>query len=313
MPMEQEKLGFEESRLLKMRFSFLMGRETLCLATAWTARRRGIYTLEEVLLRGGDGFGLTQAEQRVKVPGEPSFVVYPQLIPVDTAPFLRYQWDGRSGSHGFLDDPSVLRGQKKYELTDSWKRINWRMAARQQELSVNLYETIMPRTAHFILDGESCCGLAPSFDELEDVLRVLASLLVGLAAAGVCCSLSLPRSARLGPCNLTLGEGTDVSEALLLLAGYDCLAIPVAEESDAQGKPVVYTASVFDEKRTGALAAAAGWTYCLTYSAGPFLRAGAPVQLDPTRLTLLTWKEATAAERLALDGVRLMRLEELKR
>jgi uncharacterized protein (DUF58 family) len=311
-PPEQEKLGYEENQLLKMRFSFLMGRETLCLDTEWTAQRRGIYTLKEVLLRGGDGFGLMQAEESVAVPGEPSFVVYPRLVPVDAAPFLRCQWDGHSGSRGFLDDPSVLRGQKKYEPTDSWKRINWRMAARQQELSVHLYETIMPKTAHFVLDGESFCGLSPAFDELEDVLRVLASLLIRLASAGVRCSLSLPHSVLLGPVSLDLGEGSDVSEALLLLAGYDCLAVQTSGQYAGPGKPV-YAPSVFDEKATAALAAAAGRTYFLTYDAGLFLRAGAPVRLDPARLTLLTWKEPNDTERLALEGIRLMRLEDLKR
>ncbi len=51
---------------------------------------------QRVLLRSGDGLGLTQLALSVAVPGRP-FAVYPALQPVRTGPFLRYVWTSQRG------------------------------------------------------------------------------------------------------------------------------------------------------------------------------------------------------------------------
>ena len=52
---------------------------------------------QRVLLRSGDGLGLTQLALSVAVPGRP-FAVYPALQPVRTGPFLRYVWTSQRGA-----------------------------------------------------------------------------------------------------------------------------------------------------------------------------------------------------------------------
>ena len=117
-----------------------MWHQTLEWDSCWTARRRGIYPLDHVLLRSGDGFGLTQIEKPYPVERSPVFVVYPRIVPVRTDLFLQNLWDAKSGAKGYFEDPNVIRGERAYQSTDPWKRINWRMAARKEELEVKLYE-----------------------------------------------------------------------------------------------------------------------------------------------------------------------------
>ena len=163
--------------------------------SVWTARRRGIYRPGEAGLRAGDGFGLTQSQRQVPIPGEPAFVIYPRLVPVNSSNLLRTVWMGETGARGYLEDPAVLRGVRDYGDGDPWKRIDWRMAARTETLQVKLYETILPRSIHFVLDVASFAPDSAENAELEDMLSVLASLIIRLNEDGVHCGLSLPQTA----------------------------------------------------------------------------------------------------------------------
>lgn len=156
-------------------------------------------------------------------PGQiPAIAVYPRPVEVDLSLFLRPQWDCAAGRQGWMEDNTVLRGCREYQPGDSWKHINWRMAAREQGTPVNLYQTIQPRGLRFLLDGESFCGLSQDWRELEGALEVLASVLSGLSGAGVDCSLSLPHSRLFGPMTVSSGEGGG-DDLLFYLAGYRCL------------------------------------------------------------------------------------------
>ena len=155
---------------------------------------------------------------------------------VDLSLFLRPQWDCAAGRQGWMEDNTVLRGCREYQPGDSWKHINWRMAAREQGTPVNLYQTIQPRGLRFLLDGESFCGLSQDWRELEGALEVLASVLSGLSGAGVDCSLSLPHSRLFGPMTVSSGEGGG-DDLLFYLAGYRCLAQRVPEESRSPQGP----------------------------------------------------------------------------
>ena len=206
----------------RRRLAFLMGLQTVSWDTVWSARRRGICRLEAAELRSGDGFGLTQTAARRPLDPPPVFVVYPRRVEVDPGPFLRQLWSGQTGDRGYFEDVTVMKSVRPYLPGDSWKRIDWRLAARDQGLQVRQYETIRPRTVHFILDGASFLGLSPENDELEDALSLLASLLVELDGAGVRCGLSLPQTdlspnADLSPDDRSL----TAADLLFHLAGFD--------------------------------------------------------------------------------------------
>jgi uncharacterized protein (DUF58 family) len=143
-------------------------------------------------IRSGDGFGLSQSIQEISV-GDRIFVVWPKIVPVDTAPFFRNVWQGGVGRKGHVEDPTVLHGLRTYTHGDPWKRIDWRIAARTDELMVRQYETILPSTVHYVLDVESFLGLSGDNSELEECISVLASLILELSAIGISCGLSLPR------------------------------------------------------------------------------------------------------------------------
>ena len=264
-------------------FSFVMGHETLTLRSVWTARRRGVYRMDRLMLRSGDGFGLSQVEAPCPPSKLPQVLVYPRSVPVDISLFLQEQWRQSAGSAGYQEDMAVLRGLRPYQPSDSWKRINWRMAARTQELKVNFYETIQPLSALFVLDGESFCGLSTDYAELEQALELLGSVIARLFRRGVTCGLALPASRRYSAVTLPPVEGRSAAELLGLLAGYDCLAQHLfAENGDRleQCAP-----SRFDERAVLTAASEAGRVYLITCAPdGPVH--GLVGRLGATRVTV---------------------------
>ena len=214
--------SIEQISAYKRGFSLVMAYESISLSSVWKAQRRGIYCPSELLLRSGNSFGLSQVESKYPADLLPEIVVYPRRLSVDVESFLRQDWDKAYGAAGFKEDMSVLRGLRPYTASDSWKRINWRMAARQPgELQVNFYETVQPASAVFILDGES---YAENPDALEETLEVLGSVIEALCSKAVSVGLCLPVSKRFGALNFSPEQGLASAELLYYLAGYDVLA-----------------------------------------------------------------------------------------
>lgn len=174
-----------------MRLRPLLWYETTRISCRWTAKRRGVYNADGWRLRTGDGFGLTCRERALLRPGEGRFVVYPRLTDVSPELFLRNLWNAETGARGVMEDPTVIRSTRDYLTTDSPRQINWRLLARGLPLTVNVYESILPRSVHFLLDGESFSGPEPHPEALEETLSILASELVRLDQAKVRCGLSL--------------------------------------------------------------------------------------------------------------------------
>jgi len=185
----------------RRRLSLLLWYRVAEWESAWTAIRRGIYRPGALSLRTGDGFGLTRSRRDIPIPGDPAIVIYPRLVPVNSAGLLRTVWMGETGKKGYLDDPTVIRGERDYQAGDSWKRIDWRMAARHEELQVKLFETILPRSIHFVLDVASFANESQENDEFEDMLSVVASLIIRLSRDGVRCGLSVPQTAASPNCD----------------------------------------------------------------------------------------------------------------
>lgn len=262
--LDSQEEGAEPTAAYRRRFAFLMGYETLTLSSRWTANRRGLYRPSRLRLTSGDGFGLTQREQSGAVEKLPELVVYPKPVAVDVSGFLRSVREQPSAAAGLVENVSILRGLRPYQTTDSWKRINWRMAARQPgELKVNFYETVQPVQVLFVLDGESFCLRGDGFAALEDTLEIMAALIRELFARGIGCGLCLPASRRFPPVTLVPGEERTAAELLYYLAGYDAVD---EIRRDKEGLPLDEVVSArFDNTGAAAAAAMAGVTAVFTY------------------------------------------------
>ena len=280
---------------LRQSFSYIGSFQTVRIDSRWKAERRGLYVIERLVARSGDGFGLAQNEHTMPSKELPMIAVYPRPVDVDLSMFLRPRWDANVGNRGWMEDNTVLRGNREYQPGDNWKHINWRMAAREQGTPINQYETIQPGAVRFILDGESFCGFE---EELEDVLEILAALVTGLTAAGLNVSLALPESVHFPAMTLRTDGGG--AEALLLhIAGYECLC---AREPDTQD--VIYLPSAFPTDA----ASRTRVNYLLTRN-GSVLPKRLMVRIPEGKCTVLCLENAEAAHRVGLPAVSLHSLK----
>lgn len=269
-----------------LRLQPLLWYETTRVQCQWTAKRRGVYNADGWRLRTGDGFGLTCRERPLLRPGEGRFVVYPRLVDVSPELFLRNLWNAETGARGVMEDPTVIRSTRDYQTTDSPRQINWRLLARGLPLTVNVYESILPRSVHFLLDGESFSGPTSHLQELEDALSILASELVRLDAAKVRCGLSLCRGN--GREAVTLpAASAGVEELLCALAAYD----PLPLQLDDSGQPVPQ-ASQFDAGPLLEAGPSVGRYYYISYDTTALPRQTLLHHLDHTCLSVLTYREA---------------------
>ena len=292
-PDDWEMLGLEEmgasTQLVgERRCSFLLWYETTRLSIRWRANRRGVYSSAGWRLRTGDGFGLTQIDCPLPREEARQFAVYPALVEVRPDLFLRNLWNADTGTRGVMEDVTVIRSTRDYQTSDSLRRINWRLTARGLPLSVNVYEDILPKSVHFIFDGESFSGAHPRPEELEDALSILASELVRLEGAQVRCGLSL--CAGLGGAAVNLFAASSATEDLLCaLAAYE----PARPVWDEEGKRVVDQLPDFDEAPLAGAARSVGRFYYIAYSAACLPgRTLLTRRLDHTCASILTYQSA---------------------
>ncbi|MCD8145357.1 MAG: DUF58 domain-containing protein [Oscillospiraceae bacterium] len=304
-PEDSERAALEEqgcsTRLVgEKRFSLCLWYETVEVSSIWTAARRGVYSTAGWRLRTGDGLGLSQVERAINPEDARLFAVYPALIPVTVEPFLRNLWNADTGSRGVVEDTTVIRSTRAYQPGDQVKHINWRLAARCQPLSVNIYEDILPRSVHFLLDGESFGGPEPHWEELEEALSILASVLVGLSQAHVACGLSLCQGA--GPA-AQHSAGEDVFPLLRMLAAYQPTPVP----SDNKNTPVPRRVAKFDRQTLLEGRGRVGRFYYIAYDSDTLKDQPVLRELDATCLTLLTWREGQPFGDFSRLGLRSLR------
>ncbi|MBR3397016.1 MAG: DUF58 domain-containing protein [Lachnospiraceae bacterium] len=167
------------------RFAFLMGHREIAWDCEWTGTARGVYRPGKMIVRSGDGFGLTQSVSEKDCFKGKTFVVWPRIVPVNAELLLKNIWSGHTGKSGYTEDISVLRDEREYRHGDSWKRIDWRMAARSDELYTKQFEMIRPQMLLLIVET---AGLS----DPEEALSIAASLLWELSAKGISVGLALP-------------------------------------------------------------------------------------------------------------------------
>ena len=262
----------------------LLWYENTCFTVRWQARQRGVYSTAGWRLRTGDGFGLAQVESPIPREDVREFAVYPRLIPVSPSLFLRSLWNADTGSKGVMADPTVIRSTRDYIPSDSFKQINWRLAARGLPLSVNVYEDILPKGVHFIFDGESFSGPPSHLEEMEDALSILASELVRLHQAQVGCGLSLCQGRTTLPHNRFNAE--DPHPLLRMLAAYE----PLEPKWDADAATFVPQLPVFQENELCS-AKGVGRFYYITYNTDTLPSRTLLRRLDRTQLSILTYED----------------------
>lgn len=289
---------------LRQTFGWVGSWQELVLETRWKGVCRGLYPVEALAARSGDGFGLVHHDAVLPAGQVPTLAVYPRMVEVDAAPFLRIQWDCASGRQGWMEDNTILKGNRDYQPGDSWKAINWRLAARGQGVQVNLYQTIQPRRVRFIFDGESFAGSDARQEQMERALEILSSLLIQLGQRQMELSLALPVSQRFKAVTLQ-GDSGDVGEMLYYLAGYECRAIPDPRVEPESYKPVVCLPSVFGHSAPPP----AGTAYVITRT-GESLPMRLLQRLDPARTWILCDEEWELPVRL---GYRTMALRSLRK
>ena len=265
-PDDWERLNLEEihasTQLVgEKRCSFLLWYETTRLSVRWHANRRGVYSSAGWRLRTGDGFGLTQIDCPLPWEEARRFAVYPVLVEVRPDLFLRNLWNADTGTRGVMEDVTVIRSTRDYQTSDSLKRINWRLTARGLPLSVNVYEEILPKSVHFIFDGESFSGAHPHPVELEDALSILASELIRLEEAQVRCGLSLSRGQGGTAVNLFAASST-TEDLLCALAAYE----PAEPVRDKNSGKIVDQLPDFDAVPLVRSARGVGRFYYIAYS-----------------------------------------------
>jgi len=298
----------EEAAFLYKKFTFVMGGEELVWESRWTARRRGIFRPAQVQLRAGDGFGLTQKEQMIGG-GDRCVAVYPALQSVSADLFLQDMWEATSGARGYMEDPTIIKSTRDYALTDPFKRINWRVTARSQKTIVNTFETILPKSAHFIVDCESFNGLTPQSEELEDMLSILTSLILRLEEAGIQCGVSLPKSKTASAREIMGVERTPLEEILFAFAGYELRELVRPAQNDQ--KPYALPA-LFHNSRILSLRNV-GKFYYICSSLDKVEKTGLVSRLDPARTMLLPYVPPESIRETALHEFPIVGLRTLKR
>ena len=267
-----EGIDADSADMLYKKFVFVMG--------------GGIYRLERIKVRTGDGFGLTQSEKYLPIPPERCIAVYPALCHVIPDIFLRDMHDAVGAAKGFMEDITVIKSTRDYLPNDPAKRINWRATARNQKTVVNNYETILPKSLHFIIDGESFNGTHPDKAAFEDSLSIIASLLLKLKDSGMRCGLSLPKSRDNDAMDITSPDRTPISEMLFALSGYELRQLEIPEDM-SNNVPVVLPAK-FNQPSIVSMMNV-GKYYYVCRDLNSIKAKNLITQLEPARLTLLPY------------------------
>lgn len=197
-------------RVWRRKFTWVMWHQDLVWKTEFQAVRRGVYFLDRVDAISGDGFGLSIHRERYTISNPPVFVVYPKLVNIRPEVFRRNLNQAAAGGRGFYEDRTLLKSSRSYQHGDNFKNINWRMAARQGELQVNLYETIRPQSLMLILDTASYRReeikentqqkIISVWDkELEEAISLAGSIIVHMGEEQMACGLLMAAQPALLP------------------------------------------------------------------------------------------------------------------
>lgn len=192
--------------VLPCRLTWLLPGQTVEWSLQLDAKSRGVLRLSHIYLESGDGFGLSVVSRKIPLNCPRQLTVYPERIPADVSPLIQQNHAEAPGIRGYQEDLSLLKHSRLYQINDSFRRINWRLMARQQQLMVNEYETVSPQCMGFYVDLESfvtyqteklSSGSTLSIPtlhrvELEKMLSLTGSCICELTERHISCALLIP-------------------------------------------------------------------------------------------------------------------------
>jgi len=258
----------------------LLWHEEISVQRNWLADKRGVKNFKNRAILTGDGFGLRQDYIDDNITGVSSIAVYPKRVKVNPKIFMKNLWNASSGKNGTIEDVTVIKSTRGYQTSDAARNINWRLAARNQPLSVNVYETIQPRGVHFIFDGESFSGHS---SELEDALSIIGSELIELNANDFASGLSVCKGKESDA--VTLGCEENLFDMLYCLAAYEF------EDTKWNGEEKIEPKAEFLNEDIAKLSGSVGHYYYVCYEASAAAKSSLLNVLSEDRVTLLTFKE----------------------
>lgn len=220
---------------VRERFVWLLWQQEIVWQEELLTVKRGAVTIEGAGLQAGDGFGLSAKEDWHPFQKPVRILIYPKLVPISAAPFLKVTQEAVARNKGQTEDITILKSSRPYQPGDPVKRINWRLLAGSGQMTVNVYETVTPGCAAFLLDLDSfketverSNGQGGTIREefvtekaLEQMISLIASCISELAALRMETAFMIPGYGSREPVMILPREGEDVRsecmEALALL------------------------------------------------------------------------------------------------
>ena len=220
---------------IRERFVWLLWQQEISWEETLKTLRRGVLAVDGIGLQAGDGFGLSAKEDWYDLSVPVRILIYPRLVPVEISRFLKITQEAAAQNKGQAEDITILKSSRPYQPGDPVKKINWRLLASSGRMNVNIYETVMPGCAAFILDLSGFCQViehenpqGANYEErivlenaLEQMISLTASLMTALTERQVQCALVLPAYGEREAMIRIPAEGepalSDCMEALALL------------------------------------------------------------------------------------------------
>ncbi|MCY4475166.1 MAG: DUF58 domain-containing protein [Chloroflexi bacterium] len=150
------------------------------------AHHRGHYSIGPTELRSGDLFGLFGTVRRDSR-SEHGITVYPRIVPLESweLPAAKPMGDILARNM-LLDDPSRPRSVRDYRPGDPLKRIDWKLSAKRDELTVRTYDQSVSNDVVVMLESRTVdyAWHGYKYDVLEAAVTGAASIAVRCADLG---------------------------------------------------------------------------------------------------------------------------------
>ena len=164
----------------------LAGYERVRFRHKLQAHHRGHYSIGPTELRSGDLFGLFGTVRRDSRSPH-GVTVYPRVVPLDgwELPAAKPMGDILARNM-LLDDPSRPRSIRDYRPGDPLKRIDWKLSAKRDELTVRTYDQSVSNDVVVMLESRTVdyAWHGYRYDVLEAAVTGAASIAVRCADLG---------------------------------------------------------------------------------------------------------------------------------
>ena len=164
----------------------LAGYERIRFRHQIKAHHRGHYSIGPTEMRSGDLFGLFGSVRRDSRSPH-GITVYPHIVPLDgwELPAAKPMGDTLN-RNTLLDDPSRPRSIRDYRPGDPLKRIDWKLSAKRDELTVRTYDQSVSNDVVVMLESRTVdyAWHGYRYDVLESAITGAASIAVRCADLG---------------------------------------------------------------------------------------------------------------------------------